>query len=65
MPLQKGSSKATISRNIKECILSYKDKGTIGNIKPKNLKHAMKICSGIAYKSARKSKSVVSEALDR
>ena len=54
MPLQKGSSKSTISANIRECILSYKDKGTIGNIKPKSLKHAVKICRAIAYKEARK-----------
>ena len=65
MPLVKGSSKKTISSNIRECILSYKSKGTIGNIKPKNLAHAMKICSAAAYSTARKGKkrSAVSEAL--
>lgn len=65
LPLKKGRSQATISSNIAECIRSYKSSGTIGNTTPKNLKHAMKICSGIAYKGARKSKgkSVVSEAL--
>ena len=67
MPLAKGSSKKTISNNIRECILSYKSKGTIGNIKPRNLKHAMSICSAAAYSTARKGKkrSVVSEALSR
>ena len=67
MPLKHGSSKGVISSNIKECILSYKSKGTIGSIKPRNLKHAMEICSGMSYKSARKSKkrSVVSEALHK
>ena len=68
MPLRKGSSKGVISSNIRECILSYKSKGTIGNIKPRNLAHAMKICSGMSYKSARKSKkkrSAVSEALHK
>jgi len=67
MPLKHGSSKGVISSNIKECILSYKSKGTIGSIKPRNLKHAMSICSGMSYKSARKSKkrSVVSEALHK
>jgi len=65
MPIKKGRSQKTISSNIRECVLSYKSKGTIGNTTPKSLKHAMRICSGIAYKSARKSKgrSVVSEAL--
>ena len=67
MPLKHGSSQKTISSNIRECILSYKSKGTIGNIKPKNLKHAMSICSGMSYKSARKGKrkSVISEALHK
>ena len=67
MPLKKGKSQATISSNIKECINSYKSKGTIGDITPRNLKHAVKICQGAAYTSARRSKgkSVVSEALDR
>ena len=67
MPLKKGSSKKTISSNIRECIMSYKNKGTIGSIKPRNLKHAMSICSGMSYKSARKGKkkSVISEALKK
>ena len=65
MPLKHGSSKKTISSNIRECILSYKKSGKIGNIKPKNLKHAVKICSAASYSTARKSKgkSAVSEAL--
>ena len=65
MPLKKGSSKSTMSSNIRECILSYKKSGKIGNIKPKSLAHAMKICQAAAYKSAGKSKkkSAVSEAL--
>ena len=47
--------------------MSYKNKGTIGNTKPRNLAHAMKICSGMSYKSARKSKSksAISEALKK
>ena len=63
MPLKKGSSKKTISSNIRECIESYKKSGKIGNIKPKNLKHAVKICSGMSYGSAKKNKSPISEAL--
>ena len=67
MPLKHGSSKKTISSNIRECIMSYKNKGTIGNIKPKNLAHAMEICQAAAYSTARKGKkrSVVSEALHK
>ena len=67
MPLVKGSSKKTISSNIRECIRSYKDKGIIGNIKPRSLKHAVSICSGMAYSTARKGKkrSVISEALHK
>jgi hypothetical protein len=55
MPFHKGSSQKTISSNIRECINSYKEKGTIGHITPKNLKHAMSICQGAAYSSARRS----------
>ena len=65
MPLTKGSSKKTISSNIRECILSYKSKGKIGNIKPKNLAHAIKVCQAAAYSTAHKGKkkSPVSEVL--
>ncbi|HUV84644.1 MAG TPA: hypothetical protein VMV86_02995 [Methanosarcinales archaeon] len=65
MPLKKGRSQATISKNIAECIRSYKRSGKIGNTSPKSLKHAMSICQAAAYTSARRSKgkSVVSEAL--
>ena len=67
MPLKHGSSKKTISSNIRECIESYKKSGKIGNIKPKNLKHAMSICGAASYSTARKSKgkSAVSEALHK
>ena len=54
MPLKKGRSQKTIAANIKECILSYKRNRKIGNIKPKNLAHAMRICKAVAYKEAKK-----------
>jgi len=54
MPLKKGSSQKIISANIKECILSYKKTHKIGNIKPRNLAHAIRICKAMAYKEARK-----------
>jgi hypothetical protein len=68
MPLKKGSSQGTISANIEECIISYKKKGTIGTITPRNLKHAMEICQGIAYSTARRSsgkkkRTPISEAI--
>lgn len=67
MPFAKGRSQATISKNIAECIRSYKSSGKIGNTTPKSLKHAMSICQAAAYTSARRSKgkSAVSEALNR
>jgi len=67
MPLKAGRSQKIISSNIRECILSYKKSGKVGNIHPKSLKHAMSICSAAAYTSARKSKgkSVISEALHK
>lgn len=54
MPLKKGSSQKTISANIKECIGSYKKSHKIGNIKPRNLSHAIKICKAMAYREARR-----------
>jgi len=65
VPFKKGSSKSTISTNIRECINSYKKSGKVGNTHPRNLKHAVKICTAAAYTSARrsKSKSAVSEVL--
>ena len=55
MPLKTGSSKATISSNISECLSSYKKTGKIGNTTPKNLVHARQICAAAAYSSAKKS----------
>ncbi len=58
MPLKKGKSKETISRNIKELVDEYtKGDGKIGNYKPTSKKKAIKVASAIAYKSAGKGKS--------
>lgn len=56
MPLKKGRSKKVISENIGELIASWKQKGKIGNIKPKSKKHAQKIAVAIAMRKAGLSK---------
>jgi hypothetical protein len=55
MPLKKGKSSQTISNNIRELAEAYRQKGKIGNIKPKSKKHAVKIASAIAYNKAKHS----------
>ncbi len=54
MPLKRGSSKKTISRNINELIGAYERKGRIGNSKPKSKKAAIKQATAIAYAKAGK-----------
>jgi len=54
MPLRKGSSQAAISANIDTLISEYKNTGKIGSIKPRNLAHAQRIASAIAYRKAGK-----------
>lgn len=56
MPLKKGSSKKTISKNIETEIKQYKKTGKIGTSKPANKKKATKQAAAIAYSKAGKGK---------
>jgi len=64
MPIKKGSSKETISQNIKEIMKSYKKTGKIGSSKPKSLKDARKQAAAIAYSSAGKNKEKTNESFN-
>ena len=55
MPLKAGSSQQTIAANIGELRGTYKQKGKIGNVKPRSKEHARKISVAIAMKKAGKS----------
>jgi hypothetical protein len=57
MPLKKGSSQKTISRNIGELVGTYGEKGRIGTSKPKSRSDAVKQAAAIAYAKAGKSRS--------
>jgi len=58
MPLKKGSSQKTISRNIGELVGAYKEKGRIGTSKPKSKGAAVKQAAAIAYAKAGKSRNM-------
>lgn len=58
MPLKKGSSQKTISRNIGELVGAYKEKGRIGTSKPKSKGAAVKQAAAIAYAKAGKSRKM-------
>lgn len=53
MPLVKGSSKSTISQNIRREMRHYKDTGKIGSSRPSSMKKAAKQAAAIAYRKAR------------
>ena len=74
MPLKKGKSKETISKNIGAEMKKYKKTGKIGTSKPKSKKKAQKQAVAIALSKARESgakipkkskKSVVKESFDK
>lgn len=74
MPLKKGKSKKTISKNIKGEMKKYEKTGKIGTSKPKTKKKAQKQSVAIALSKARESgakipkkkkKSVVKESFDK
>jgi len=56
MPLKKGSSRKTVSGNIKEMVDGRKEDGAIGNSRPKSKKKATRQAVAIALKKAGKSK---------
>lgn len=56
MPLEKGSSKKTISKNIKTEMKKYKETGKVGKSKPASKKKAVKQAAAIAYSKAGKGK---------
>ena len=58
MPLKKGSSQKTISRNIGELVGTYKEKGRIGTSKPKSKGAAVKQAAAIAYAKAGRSRKM-------
>jgi hypothetical protein len=73
MPLKKGKSKETISKNIKGEMKKYEKTGKIGTSKPKSKKKAQKQAVAITLSKARESgakipkkkKSVVKESFDK
>ena len=72
MPLKKGKSKKTISKNISKEMEKYKKTGKIGTSKPKTKKKAQKQSTAIAFSKARESgakipkkKSTIKESFDK
>ncbi len=55
MPLKKGSSQKTVSKNIETLVHDYERKGSIGNSKPASKKKAQKQAVAIALSKARES----------
>lgn len=56
MPLEKGKSKKTISKNTKKEMKKYKSTGKVGKSKPSSKKKAVKQAAAVAYSKAGKGK---------
>jgi len=54
MPMVPGSGHKAISANIAELMRSWKEKGMMGNSKPRSAKDAQKMAAAIAYEHARR-----------
>ena len=57
MPLKKGTSKATVSSNVKTLVHEWENDGKIGNSHPDSKKKAVKQAVAISLKKAGKSRS--------
>ena len=57
MPLKKGSSKATVSKNVEELVHHYDETGKIGVSKPASKRKAVKQAVAISLKKAGRSRS--------
>mgnify|MGYP000197386953 CR=1 FL=1 len=53
MPLKSGKSKEAFQYNVAELIRTYKRKGKIGNVKPKDKKKARQVALAIAFSKRR------------
>lgn len=58
MPLKKGRSQKTVSKNIGEMMGAYKEKGKIGTSRPASKKAAQKQAVAVALQSAGKSRTM-------
>ncbi|MEO8751092.1 MAG: hypothetical protein ABI624_00275 [Casimicrobiaceae bacterium] len=62
MPLQKGSSRKTVSSNVEKLVHEYEKDGTIGTSHPASKKKAVKQAVAISLSKAGKSRTQKSTA---